>query len=215
MFDDAPSATVLWNTFFLPYYASQNQQHDCREDRSQGKQGENKVLRANNKQLDKIKLKDEDLEDVKSFTYLGSIITESGGTEEDVKCRIGKARLAFNTLRPVWNASSISTKTKLRIFTTNVIATLLYGSETLKVTQALSNKLQSFVNKCLRKILRIHWPEKISNKVLWSRARQEHIPTVIARRKWAWIGHMLRKPATDTTKQALKWNPPGKRWEDQ
>ena len=149
MFDDAPSATVLWNTFFLPYYASQNRQHDCREDRSQGKQGENKVLRANNKQLDKIKLKDEDLEDVKSFTYLGSIITESGGTEEDVKCRIRKARLAFNTLIPVWNASSISTKTKLRIFTTNVIATLLYGSETSKVTQALSNKLQSFVNKIM------------------------------------------------------------------
>jgi len=33
----------------------------------------------------------------------------------------------------------------------------------------------------------------------------------IARRKWAWIGHTLRKPATDTTKQALKWNPQGKR----
>ena len=140
-------------------------------------------MRTNTKQQDKIKLKGEDLEDVKSFTYLGSIITESGGTEEDVKSRIGKARLAFNTLRPVWNASSISTKTKLRIFTTNVIATLLYGSETWKVTYALSNKLQSFVNKSLRKILRIHWPEKISNKELWSRTGQEHIPTVIARQK--------------------------------
>jgi len=168
-------------------------------------------MRANKKQQDKIKLKGEDLEDVKSFTYLGSIITESRGTEEDVKCRIGQARLAFNTLRPVWNASSISTKIKLRTFTTNVTATFLYGSETWQVTQALSNKLQSFVNKCLRKILTIHWPEKISNKELWSRTGQEHIPTVIARRKWAWIGHTLRKPATDTPKQALKWNPQGKR----
>ncbi|KAL9954336.1 hypothetical protein ACROYT_G041858 [Oculina patagonica] len=145
----------------------------------------------------------------------GSIITVTGGTEEDVKCRIGKARLAFNMLRPVWNASSISTKTKLRIFTTNVKATLLFGSQTWKVTQALSNKLQSFVNKCLRKILKTHWPEKISNKELWSRTGQEHIPAEIARRKWAWIGHTLRKPGTDTTKQALKWNPQGKeRWED-
>ncbi|KAL9975982.1 hypothetical protein ACROYT_G013211 [Oculina patagonica] len=62
-----------------------------------------------------------------------------------------------------------------------------------------------------RKILKIHWPEKISNKELWSRTGQEHIPTEIARRKWAWIGHTLRKPGTDTTKQALKWNPQGKR----
>ncbi|XP_078345642.1 uncharacterized protein LOC144631127 [Oculina patagonica] len=168
-------------------------------------------MRTKSKQRGKIKLNGEDLEDVESFTYLGSIITVTGGTEEDMKCRIGKARLAFNMLRPVWNASSISTKTKLRIFTTNVKATLLYGSETWKVTQALSNKLQSFVNKCLRKILKIHWPEKISNKELWSRTGQEHIPTEIARRKWAWIGHTLRKPGTDTTKQALKWNPQGKR----
>ncbi|KAL9958878.1 hypothetical protein ACROYT_G035950 [Oculina patagonica] len=138
-----------------------------------------KVMRTKSKQRGKIKLNGEDLEDVESFTYLGSIITVTGGTEEDVKCRIGKARLAFNMLRPVWNASSISTKTKLRIFTTN--------------------------------ILKIHWPEKISNKELWSRTGQEHIPTEIARRKWAWIGHTLRKPGTDTTKQALKWNPQGKR----
>ena len=33
---------------------------------------------------------------------------------------------------------------------------------------------------------------------------------MIVRRKWAWIGHTLRKPATETTtKQALKWNPRG------
>ena len=96
----------------------------------------------------------------------------------------------------------------------NVKSTLLYGSETWKVTQVLSNKLQSFVNKCLRKILKIHWPEKISNKELRSRTGHEHIPpTEIARRKWVWKGHVLRKPGTDTTKQALKWNPQGKRKE--
>ena len=78
-------------------------------------------------------------------------------------------------------------------------------------TQVLSNKLQSFVNKCLRKILKIQWPEKISNKELRSRTRQEHIPTEIAGRKWVWIGHVLRKPGTNTTKQALKWNLQGKR----
>ena len=29
--------------------------------------------------------------------------------------------------------------------------------------------------------------------------------------KWGWIGHTLRKPATNTTKHALSWNPQGKR----
>jgi hypothetical protein len=33
----------------------------------------------------------------------------------------------------------------------------------------------------------------------------------IKKRKWAWIGHTLRKPPNSITRQALKWNPQGKR----
>ena len=64
-----------------------------------------KVMRANSKRLEKIKLRDEELEDVRIFTYLGSVATSDGGADEDVKSRIGKARQAFNTLRPVWNST--------------------------------------------------------------------------------------------------------------
>ena len=63
-----------------------------------------KVMRTKRKQWDKVKLNGEDLEDVESFTYLGSIITVTGGTEEDVKCRIGKAGWAFKMLRPVYHS---------------------------------------------------------------------------------------------------------------
>ena len=30
-------------------------------------------------------------------------------------------------------------------------------------------------------------------------------------KKWGWIGHTLRKPASNVTRQALEWNPQGKR----
>ena len=33
----------------------------------------------------------------------------------------------------------------------------------------------------------------------------------ILKRKWGWIGHTLRKPASSITCQALNWNPQGKR----
>ena len=138
-------------------------------------------------------------------------MTSDGGADEDVKSRIGKARQACNTLRPVWNSTSISTKTKLRIFTTNVKSVLLYGSETWRVTRPIFNKLQTFINKCLRKILKIHWPVKNSNRELWAQTGQDCIPEEITRRKWNWMGHTLRKPTSDTTRQALEWNPQGKR----
>ena len=45
----------------------------------------------------------------------------------------------------------------------------------------------------------------------WERAGQEPVAKQILRRKWGWIGHTLRKPASSTTRQALTWNPQGKR----
>ena len=76
---------------------------------------------------------------------------------------------------------------------------------------AYSKKLQTFINKCLRQILNIRWPETISNNDLWQPTNQDPIPQQIARREWRWIGHTLRKPAHDITRQALQWNPQGKR----
>jgi len=155
-----------------------------------------KVMTANSKQRE-IKLKDEELEDVQSFTYLGSIVTSDGGADEDVKSRIGKARQAFNTSRSVWNSTSISTKSKLRIFTTNVKSVLL---QIWRVTRSISKKLQIFTYQCLRRIIKIYWPEKISDRELWARTKQDWIPVEIARCKWNWIGHTSRKPTSDTTR---------------
>ncbi|VDO90670.1 unnamed protein product [Schistosoma margrebowiei] len=53
------------------------------------------------------------MEDVKTFTYLGSIIDEHGKSDEDVKARIGKARAAYLQLKDIWNSKQLSTNTKL------------------------------------------------------------------------------------------------------
>ena len=57
--------------------------------------------------------------------------------------------------------SSKRVKTKLRIFNTSIKIVLLYACETWKVTDNISNKLQVFVNKCLRTINRIFWPKQL------------------------------------------------------
>ncbi|VDP30989.1 unnamed protein product [Schistosoma margrebowiei] len=70
------------------------------------------------------------MEDVESFTYLGSIIDEQGGSDADVKAKIGKARVAFLQLENIWNSKQLSTNTKVRIFNTKAKAVLLFGTET-------------------------------------------------------------------------------------
>jgi hypothetical protein len=88
---------------------------------------------------------------------------------------------------------------------------LLYGAETWKTTKSLLQKLQVIINNCLRRILNIRWPEKISNKELWQKTNQPPVEEELKRRKWRWIGHTLRKPKHNITRQALQWNPQGKR----
>ena len=169
------------------------------------------VMRVNNNRQEAIQLQGKEIKEADSFTYLGSVVSKDGGTDEDIRNRINKARHAFNTLRPIWRATSLSLQNKIRIFGTNVKSVLLYGSETWRVTKTNTNKLQTFINKCLRNVLQIRWPEMIPNEELWERTGQEQIITEIKRRKWGWIGHTLQKPATNTTRQALSWNPQGKR----
>ena len=153
----------------------------------------------------------EPIREVDSFVYLGSVVDRQGGTDFDVKARIGKARAAFVMLRNIWASKVISNRTKLRIFNSNIKSVLLYGCETWRTTKTIQRKLQAFFNTCLRRIFNIRWQDKIRNEDLWERAGQESLTKQILRRKWGWIGHTLRKPASCTTRQALTWNPQGKR----
>ena len=114
-------------------------------------------------------------------------------------------------LRGVWSLRRLSQRLKLKIFNSNVKPVLLYACETWKVTKALSHRLQVFINRCLRRICGIYYPEIISNKDLYIKTQQGLVADEIGKRKWNWIGHTLRKDPADITRQAMSWNPPGKR----
>ncbi|XP_052281618.1 uncharacterized protein LOC127879067 [Dreissena polymorpha] len=138
-----------------------------------------KTMRINATRKAPILLEDRSLEEVDSFVYLGSVVSETRGADEDVKVRIGKAQYAFYMLRNIWRNRRLMLSTKLSLFNSNMKSVLLYGSETWKHTKALDHKLQVFINRCLRNILRIRWPNRISNQDLWKRTRQKPIATTI------------------------------------
>ncbi|KAK2164714.1 hypothetical protein LSH36_60g09012 [Paralvinella palmiformis] len=128
----------------------------------------------------------------------------------DLKARICKARGAFIQLKNIWSSKVLLLHTKIRLFNSNVKSVLLYGAGTWRTTNT-TKKLQTFINKCLRRILQIRWPYTISNSDLWEKTHQRNAGDEIRRRQWGWIGHTLRKPASTITRQALTWNPQGKR----
>ncbi|VDO70491.1 unnamed protein product [Schistosoma curassoni] len=64
----------------------------------------------------------------KTFTYLGGIIDEHGGSNADVKAWISKARAAYLQLKNIWDSKQLSTNTKVRIFSTNDSSTIWGGN---------------------------------------------------------------------------------------
>ncbi|KAH9595657.1 Laminin subunit gamma-1 [Schistosoma haematobium] len=130
------------------------------------------ISKYNTENTNPITLDGETLEDVESFTYLGSIIDEQGGSDTDVKVRIGEARAALLQMKNIWHSKQFSTNIKVTIFNANVKAVLPYGAETWRTTTTTIKKVQVFINGCLRKIRNIHWPDTISNSVLWEGTNQ-------------------------------------------
>ena len=79
------------------------------------------------------------------------------------------------------------------------------------MTEQDLSKLTSFHTANLREILRIFWPQKISNNQLLRQTKQEDIRTLVNRRRWRWIGHVMRKASNNIARIAMHWTPEGKR----
>ena len=137
--------------------------------------------------MKRFRLEETEIEEVGSFVYLGSVVSVSGGTEEDVASRIKKANGVFVQLYPVWRNLNISKEVKIRKFNTNVKLVFLYICETWKTTNQITRRLQIFVNNCLRRIMNINWTYKIMNEDLWRITHQKSVENQIKRRKWNWI----------------------------
>ena len=171
-----------------------------------------KLLRLNTSNTEKVQVDGQDIKEVESFVYLGANVSNEGGTEDDIQARLGKARVAYNKLDKFWKNSLFTIKTKVNVFKSNVISVLLYGCETWRTTKADEKTFDAFLHKSLRRILKICWPMRITNEEVRRMAGiRETISDQVARRRWTWLGHVLRMDHHSHPRIALTWVPEGKR----
>jgi len=86
---------------------------------------------------------------------------------KEIAVRIAKAMANLKALDKIWKSKAITLKTKLSILKTCVFSTMLYGCKTWTVTKRCENQIFSFEKKCYRKILKIGWTQKVTNKELY------------------------------------------------
>lgn len=81
------------------------------------------------------------LNEAEKFTYLGSMVRQNhGGSDRGITAKIGKARVAFIYLSPVWRSKPGGIKTT-GFSNTNVKSVYLYGSKAWKTVKATSRKI--------------------------------------------------------------------------
>ena len=75
---------------------------------------------------------DEQVESVNEFSYLGSVISSSGGVQPDIDKRTAQASRAFGALcQPMFNNRSrdLRVETKHKVYQACILSILLYGAE--------------------------------------------------------------------------------------
>ena len=76
----------------------------------------------------KIKINDEEIQEVDKFNFLVSIITREVYSKEEIKKRIALSKCAIQKLNKILD-TGILTKTKIKVIKTAVFLVVLYGNE--------------------------------------------------------------------------------------
>ena len=156
-----------------------------------------------------VQLDEGPVEIVKSFTYLGSNITDDGEVSEEVKCRIIKAARAFGCLRKaIFQNRHISVDTKRKVYRAAVLSVLLYGAETWTIKTDSLKRLSVFHNRCIRTIMGVtryqQWKERLSSKrIAKACGMEETLEHLLIRQRLRWLGHLARMDPCRIPKQLL------------
>ena len=127
-----------------------------------------KVLCTGRNESSGIIIDDQEVELVKEIVFLGSKITNEGSCTPEIKRRLILGRTAMTKLNSIWKDKDISACTKARIVRAMIFPVATYASETWTTTKSDRQRIQVSEMWCWRRMLRIPWTKKASNKSILS-----------------------------------------------
>ena len=90
-------------------------------------------------------------EKVKTFNYLGSLLTNKNPIQEEIKCRL-KARNSCYSVQTLLSSRRLSKNLKIKIHKTIIFSDVLYGREIWFIILREDCRLRVFKTRILRRI---------------------------------------------------------------
>ena len=123
-------------------------------------------------------------------------------------------QLRISLMSSLRRSKDISKSTKIHLYTSVVIPSAIYASETWRTTDKTNRMLNVFKRRCLRDIMRVSWKDHMTNEELLLRASIGDLQDIVATRRRRFIGHVLHLPTSRPASLVIDWTPEGgcRRW---
>ena len=107
---------------------------------------------------------EETVEIVSDLIFGGSKITADGDCSHEIKRRLLLGRKVMTNLDSMLKSKDIILPTKVRLVKVMVFPMVMYGCESWTVKKAERQRIDAFELWCWRRLLRVSWTARRSNK---------------------------------------------------
>ena len=136
-----------------------------------------------------IERKEKDQEMWRHSKKVGSLL----GDTEDMLRRKVLTNAAMKKLEKIWlNGSRVRLTTRVKLLDSMVMHVLKYNSLCWALRKSDISSLNAFHRRLLRRICKIHWPNRITNKKLYKLTKTIPLTVQITKARWRYLGHVLR-----------------------
>ncbi|XP_053246417.1 uncharacterized protein LOC128414733 [Podarcis raffonei] len=136
----------------------------------------------------------EEMEAVRDFTFLGSMITADADSSHKIKRRLLLGRKAMANLDSILKSRDITLPTKVRIVKAMVFPVVMYGSESWTIKKADRQRIDAFELWCWRRLLRVPWTARRSSLSILKEISPEcSLEGQIMKLRLQYFGHLMRR----------------------
>jgi len=150
--------------------------------------------------------KDSKIEFCQEYKYLGVIFYASRTDDKQIRSRVIQARKCIACINGIlWN-KDIGKERKLNIYNALIKSSLMYGSETWRLTENNKRRVKATEMDALRRSSRISRKERIRSITIRQQiGLEEPLIKEIEQNQLTWYSHVQRMAEGRLPKTALKW----------